>query len=366
MPRLCLYALLLLSGLSFAQELDIEKEEAILVRPQVPSPLVETQQLEDPYLPLEPWSKEDEQALADGRLEVGYYLLVLPRVASRDYFPELPDAPQELIESGISGDGDDSIDRSWVSPEMLTRYFSKRPKSELSDPQELLSNRAYKERQAFLAYHKVDSKVPIYVYLFARNQQVPLSYEIDRQLTRQFGDDEPVCLVYYYLDAPEKSELALTPNLQDQLSVLEFQRLLDSAIAEAQDRSDGVDQLERFTVQLSIRLYWLEKALADQLSPEVPVSVAPEILLPEERVSTWQKVEPLLGYLTLISFGLLVAVTTWLARRILLARRRYIFPEVKKTGRLQAPRGAGVGVVMRFRSAKVPPSEQREHVRRSF
>ena len=329
-------------------------EEAIVDGP-------EEEEVEE-FVPLQPWTEEDLALLESGDLVAGHFLLGLPKTAPRNYFPELPEAPPELPDPGKYQD-ENEVDRSWISAEMLGKYFSDKPERELVDPQQLLSQQAFQDRAAFLEYHRKDSDIPIYIYLFDGSQEVPYGYDVEAQLERQLSEHEPVCLAYYFLGKPEKSELAMSPGLRGSLTLLEYRRVLDSAIAEATEKSETVDQLEGFAVQLSIRMYWLERAMREKAGVGETLRPAPDLPPPpKDHKTSWQKVEPFLGHATLVLFGLLVVTSGWIGRKIALSRRRYVFPDSELPVRLEAPHAAGVGAVIRFHSTKVPPAAQREQV----
>ncbi len=66
----------------------------------------------------------------------------------------------------------------------------------------------------------------------------------------------------------------------------------------------------------------------------------------------------------LLAAGVLVlaAGLGWAGRIIALRRVRYVFPEVEVDSLLGAPHAAGVGAVISFSSAQLPPSQQRDQV----
>ena len=67
----------------------------------------------------------------------------------------------------------------------------------------------------------------------------------------------------------------------------------------------------------------------------------------------------LLGVLAVV---VLAGGLGWAGRIIALRRVRYVFPEVEVGTLLGAPHAAGVGAVISFSSAQLPPSQQRDQV----
>src|SRR5690606_30151052 len=74
----------------------------------------------------------------------------------------------------------------------------------------------------------------------------------------------PAAVVYYYLGAPQRSVMYLSPSLTDAVSVAEQRRALQSSVMQAFSSAEPAGQLEAFSVQMSIRLYWMERMMASQ------------------------------------------------------------------------------------------------------
>ena len=61
-----------------------------------------------------------------------------------------------------------------------------------------------------------------------------------------------------------------------------------------------------------------------------------------------------------VGIVLLAGGSGWVGRLIARRRVRYLFPEVDTGPLLGAPHAAGVGAVISYSSAQVPPSQQRD------
>ncbi len=365
-----LYALFTL--VAFAQQETDESEIDVSVDASSGKPAVTLEQIIEHIGDPVPWTDGDSQALEKGEISVGYYLLGLPSRASQDYFPQLPNVALELLEPEIYEEPD-QIDRSWISKEALLEYFAKKPKQELIDPQGLLSRQAYTDREAFLTYHRRDSNIPIFIYLFDGPQEVPVGYDVEGQLKSQLAGQGPALLAYYFLGRPDKSKVAMSPSLRQSLSLLEYQRILESAISEASEKSDPIDQLEGFSVQLSIRMYWIERAMREAAESEATLpglsTVLPSIQAKNVTAKPEQKKQKVIfllkQYRSHIAAGaiiLLAGIAGWFARKLNQKKKRYYLPESDLHRRLDAPYAAGVGAVLHFRSPQIPPSSQREQV----
>jgi hypothetical protein len=250
-----------------------------------------------------------------------------------------------------------------VPEEYMADYFERRPDSFLVDPQKLLGRQESRDRVAFLRYHAEDSAVDLYFYLFDGTQEIPSEVRVEEMVERLFGDGKPAAVVFYFMGAPQRSELWLSPSLTGKASAADRQRALQSSVAEALEKADPVDQLDRFSVQMSIRLYWIEKAFGGRAEDAGPMVVLPAKPAPVSKMKRWEPwlQEARKWALPAAVVGGIV-VFGWLALWLLGARARYRFPEIEVAPRLGGEHGAGVGAVITFGNPGLPPSFQREQV----
>lgn len=315
--------------------------------------------------PLPEWDPEDLEKVKSGEIIPGNDLfredledLVLPVPPPVVPAPETltPEPEPEVIE-----------ELPTVIPERFhAAYFGQRTAAFLVDPQELLSRQEYRDRESFLEYHAGDSEVNLYIYLFDAEQELPEGVTIDMVFRDHFTGAGPTALVFYYLGMPARTEMMLSEDIREAISKEERVRALRTAVEEAFEKSDPAYQLDNFSVELSIRLYWFEKAMAG------PVAVASEggsaaemaqsLALTQARERRKTGIEFLMTGLWILGVLVLAAGLGWAGRIIALRRVRYIFPEVEVDPLLGAPHAAGVGAVISFSSAQLPPSQQRDQV----
>lgn len=324
---------------------------------------------ERPQSPIiEPWSDAEWEQLQSGDLLPGYVLLYLRTDPDSEVYDRLLESELELPEAEIVEQPSDLppvIDLALIPDRDLVRYFSGKPENFLSDVQGLLSVQAFRDREAFLKFHSNDSQIPIYIFLFRGEQDVPQEFPAQVQLRKQLYSEDDAVLVYYHLGEPRKSRLAMSESLRRKVSQGDYRRALESAIAEAEEKSDEVDQLENFAVQLSIRLYWIERNLRESESQaaaeafDEALAQVPEPLVVREMPQWWEdmKLPVIIGLIVLGAAALGVV-----GRLIAVRRRVYLFPEPDFAGRLGAPHAAGVGAVLTFRSKRLPPTAQKEQV----
>ena len=318
---------------------------------------------EDELPPLPAWDPADEALVKQGEIVPGMDLF-------REDIDELelpmppPLMPEPEILTPASPSPVEEEDPTRIGTKYHPAYFGRRPASYLVDPQELLSQQEFRDRESFLDYHAGDSEINLYIYLFDSGQELPDGVNIEGVLHDQFGGSGPTTLVFYYLGVPERTEMALSEGIGSAISEEELTRALKTAIEEALEKSEPSDQLDNFSVELSIRLYWFEKAMSGPTI--VPVSSGSVVMEPEGELvaSMAGKSRLVLGPMGNLFWGvgivLLAGGSGWVGRLIARRRVRYLFPEVDTGPLLGAPHAAGVGAVISYSSAQVPPSQQRD------
>lgn len=252
-----------------------------------------------------------------------------------------------------------------VPQEWLDDYFGARPSSYLTDPQRLLPPPDFRERLAFLDYHAGDSGIDLYVFVFGADQEIPVPLRAAGLGAHPHPDGKPAVLMYYYWNAPERSEVWLPPALEGKIRASERRLLLESPAIAAGRETDPARQFEAFLVQMSIRLYRLEALLGRHEAGDgghmmsKPVArEAPAKPGFREFMNPWfDAARPYLPHSVAASIILLpgIAACWWVKRRA-----RYSFPDFEVEPRLGGSHAAGVGAVISFASASVPPASQRD------
>jgi hypothetical protein len=283
----------------------------------------------------------------------------LKNQAAETLLTELP-AAEEIV--------DDLKPTGKIDERYLNAYFAERPKTFLTDPQNLLCSVDFEKHLHSLNLHASDSAIDIFVYIMGKDQLIPSEVRKEEMIERFFSEGRPVAMIYYYLGAPQRSTVYLSPAIAEKISSSEQQRTLESAMIQALAQTDPSIQLEKFLSQISIRAYWMERMLSGESvvnqRAEVlwrPMAAAPlgvkskSAMLAKIREYAMRYVFPasvILGSLVVI-FGI---------RYFLRRRASYVFPEFDVEPRLGGAHAAGVGAVISFSSAAVPPASQREQV----
>jgi hypothetical protein len=315
--------------------------------------------------PLPTWNgKERKELEAAGWIPGG---ILLDRASNPDE-PENPAAEPLQFEPPLPGEiADDVTPIPAIAEKFLSAYFAERPKVFLVDPQNLLGPDDFRDRLEFLNYHASDSSIDLFVYVIGGDQEIPSEVRDEEMIERFFTQGRPAAVVYYYLGAPQRSVVFLSPSITDAVSAAEQHRAVESSVMQAFERTKPSEQFEKFLVQMSIRIYWMERMLAgghptgDSLSSASPGIAANDRGTAKSEKFAWiqalvirfaEPVAILVGGLMVI-FGF----SQWLQ-----LRARYRFPEFDVEPRLGGAHAAGVGAVISFASAAVPPASQRDQV----
>jgi len=306
--------------------------------------------------PLPKWSSEDSQ-----RVLAGEFLAsdILFNLLEQDDGSGQASNGLELPELGP--ENQDLVVPTEISAEDLVEFFSQKSNSLLIDPQKLLSLQEYGDCLSFLEYHESDSNIDLVVYIFDKEQVIPPVIKIDEVFAQYQDKERPAVLVFYYLGAPERAEVHLSPSILRSVGESERLRALQSSINQAVVKSQQVDQLDGFCVQISARIYWMERAM--KAGVVVPVQ---QVQFEEGQQPNQAKVGAAKLWLNqwmyplVLGFGvvLVALIFGWIRR----ARAKFLFAEFDIAPRLGGAHAAGVGAVISYASSKMPPVLQREQV----
>jgi hypothetical protein len=316
----------------------------------------------EPDLPQ--WDPEERKALIEGGWVPGALLLTDdPLPESETPLPE-PE-PLHLQQPTDEEVANDALPQELLPETYVSDYFADCPAEFLVDPQALLATEDARNLLAFLNSHSRESSIDLFVYLFTTDQEIPSDVRFEEMVERFFSEGKPSCVVFYYMGAPQRSALFLSPVLTEKISAPEQRRSLQSSVMQAFNHTGHAEQLEAFCVQMAIRMYWMEtmmnggvvSAFADLTDLMTGSTVKkPAVSTPGWLVVTasrWGGHAALAAAALTLSAGLAI----WL--RI---RARYRFPEFEVEPRLAGPHAAGVGAVISFTSAAVPPASQRDQM----
>ena len=314
------------------------------------------QSQDDEKPPLPRWSDEDTALLLQGESLISDALF---RPMSDDELGLpvfegllLPDQMADLTEMA---------EPTEIIDEDLVKYFDQKPKSYLIDPQKLLSRQEYRDQLSFLKYHASDSRVGFYVYVFDTKQMIPSQIIAEEIFQHCFADAGPTVLLFYFMGAPERSVIHLSADLMKAVGRAECARARQSAVNQAMVKSQEADQLDGYCMQMSIRIYWMEKALEAGViaPPETEPQAKPEPIHQKylSIISRWWSEWMLPCCITVVV--LLVGGFSYHSRR---KTRKCQLPSIPVVARLGGTHAAGVGAVISFANANRPIAAQREQL----
>lgn len=247
-----------------------------------------------------------------------------------------------------------------LNPEWFPEYFDFKPEDFLIDPQRLLSGDEATELRDVLEFHSHDSKVGLHVYLFDQEQELPEGEGVFRVVDRHF-DDELAVVLFYFLGKPERSGMAFTRTIREQVSENAIQAVGRACVRDAAAISDPVSQIESFLLKLSARTSAIERIMETGGEEEKGWEV--EAFLSPEETTVWGQLskDPVMLYSVIVAGGLIPVFLIGLFGRYYTERKReFVFPDAQGSPLMGAPHAAGVGGVISYSSVSSPPSSQRE------
>lgn len=258
-------------------------------------------------------------------------------------------------------------DESDIADEYLVTYFQAKPTGNLVDTQNLLATREQKDLETFLNDHAEESSIDIYFYVFGADQRIPNDIHKKEIADQHYSFGKPAAVIYYYVGAPQRSALYLSPMIADRVSSSDQRRALQSSVMQASSKTLHFDQIEAFLEQMSIRVYWMQRmtqGTAEKTLETIPDGESARTFprrntAPEKISGIPSRMKQVGGIIVASLCGLLVfwCVVAWLR-----SRRRFSFPEFEVESRLGGSHAAGIGAVISFSSQAVTPAMQRNRM----
>ncbi len=205
------------------------------------------------------WTEEDWERLQEGNIVPGSSLL--GDAARHQLFGDLEDPVIPEFDIPEPGPEPEGAFPTEIGTEFLPGYFREKPTTFLNDPQGLLTMQERRDREGFLDYHAKDSEIDLFFYIFDAKQELPEGESAESLVRRFFPDNGKVALVAYFMGMPERTQIAYSPEVSRLVSQKSRRDSLRLAVEEALEKSDPTSQLESFSIQLSIRIYWMEREL---------------------------------------------------------------------------------------------------------
>ena len=147
-----------------------------------------------------------------------------------------------------------------VSPEFLAACAQTLPKEYLIDPDLLVPEMQSHDMLRLLEFHAQDARIKLFVLILDHDQKLPEGAELEKIASGRLLQSD-ACLLVYPLGEPWRTRLFVSKSIHNQISTKFLSDTIQACLQESLQTSDRHDQLRRYTIHLSTRLFWLQKAL---------------------------------------------------------------------------------------------------------
>lgn len=237
----------------------------------------------------------------------------------------------------------------------------------LLNPQSVLTEVPAMDVERLLQFHASESRIRLYLLVIDRDQKIGSSTALD-PLIRRLGTERDLCLAIYPIGEPWRARFLVSPRISQSSSLLALTEMAEDCIKDALQASEAEQQLQRFAVRLSTRVFWLERVLPTAATPAA--SLHPhlkEVAPATEPLALPQPVEKPVSVLPTITWSVACTLALaalygmlrfWLRRR---AARRvrhvWLLPEHEVQPRLGGAFSGGAGAAVHY--GPKPPSTAR-------
>lgn len=240
----------------------------------------------------------------------------------------------------------------------------------LINPQSLVTEMPLLDLERLMQFHASECRIRLYILVLDRDQKLASMVALN-PLVARLGTDREICLAIYPLGEPWRARFMVSPLVSKTSSLASLAEMAQDCIDDAQQVNDTEQQLQRFAVRLSTRLFWLEKSLPPKGAEAVTGKVAAQLTEVATSVGVDHSI-PTLAF----PFGeglLLVVVTSLLSLaavaglflglrfwvRFKAARKInpiWVLPEREVQPRLGGAFSGGAGAVIQYRPKNPPVS----------
>ena len=241
-----------------------------------------------------------------------------------------------------------------VPPEFLAACTQYLPNEYLIDPEQLVPEIQNHDLMRLLEFHARDARIKLYVLMIAHDQKLPEGVELEKVASGSLLKSD-ACLLIYPLGEPWRTRLFVSRSIHNQVSTGFLSDTIQACLNESLQTSNVHDQLRRYTIHLSTRLFWLQKALGTQSSAETgtgqPLAeFAPQLNPPAAYSPFGFNSMTVWGAASLLAFGLTGLASRHLLQRLRLRRQRRIWmlSEPETVPRLGGAFTGGGGGMIRY------------------
>lgn len=134
----------------------------------------------------------------------------------------------------------------------------------LLDPESQVPEMQGENMRRFLDFHARDARIKLHILVIATDEKLPEHANLDNLASGNLRQND-ACLLVYPLGEPWRARLFVSQPVHALTSTAFLSETIQACVTEAMEVSDSHDQLHRYAVHLSTRLFWLQKALAPDL-----------------------------------------------------------------------------------------------------
>ena len=252
-------------------------------------------------------------------------------------------------------------------PAAILAGLSQVPVNEyLINPQSLVTEVPAMDVERLLQFHASESRIRLYILVLDRDQSLG-SIAALTPLINRLRSDKELALAIYPMGEPWRARFLVSPALSQSSSLNSMSEMAEDCIKNAMEVNDPGEQLQRFAVRLSTRLFWLEKVLsasrnplgnsvaASQLHEVAGQSIPPASPLPPPAQPAGMSAVLFSVLTMLLLTGLFLGVRRWWRYRAASQRRHvWILSEAEVPPRLGGAFSGGAGAMIPYGS-QIPP-----------
>lgn len=231
----------------------------------------------------------------------------------------------------------------------------------LIDPDVIVPEMAHLQMLRFLEFHAHDARIKLYVLVIPKDSRLPAKPELDGIASGSLVKSE-ACLLVYSIGEPWRARLFVSKSVFEHTSATFLAETTQACAKAAMQSSAAADQLQNFAMELSTRLFWLQKALGKESTANVAQSLA-EVAPPDAGSHTagvampsvtpvatddaWTAVLWTLACVFMAAVGGLGFLHWQKRRKRRVQTRVWILPEIETAPRLGGAFTGGGGAVVR-------------------
>ena len=162
-----------------------------------------------------------------------------------------------------------------VTPEFMKAAYGMPGDLFFIDPDSRVPEMAAMELTRLLEFHARDASIRLYVVVMGKNEKLPAAAAVDQIASGRLLKAN-ACLLVYPVGEPWRAQLFVSQPVLDVASQSFFSETAAESVKQALQASEAFDQLERYLVTLSTRLFWLQKAVGKDLRHDAARSTLQE------------------------------------------------------------------------------------------